>query len=195
MAKAQSRQTEAMARQSDRASAPTPAARPAPLPFPAPEHDHGSCLADMLQRAATLFEANGIRLTPLRRQVLEEIAGSHTAVGAYDILDRLARKGAKRLAPISVYRALDSLVEAGVVHRLESRNAFFACHVAHASDRRQIVLACEQCGVVAEVAGDSVFAGLATAAVTAGFTVSRPLIEVLGTCQSCQSRDGAHHAA
>jgi Fur family zinc uptake transcriptional regulator len=141
----------------------------------------------MLGRAQKAFEARGLRLTPLRRQVLEEIAGSHMAVGAYDILDRIARKGARRLAPISVYRALDTLVAAGIVHRLESRNAFFACHAPHASDRRQIVLACERCGVVAEVGDEAVFSGLATAAAAAGFNMARPLIEVLGTCRGCRA--------
>ncbi len=168
--------------------------RPAETGFPEPGHDHQSCLADMLHRAGTVFEANGVRLTPLRRQVLEEIASSHSAVGAYDILDRLARKGTKRLAPISVYRALDSLVAAGVVHRLESRNAFFACHAPHASDRRQIVLACEHCGIVAEVVGEAVFQGLAAAAAVAGFTVARPMVEVLGTCQGCATQGAAQHA-
>ena len=117
----------------------------APSGFPDPAHDHAPCLADMLSRAELAFENNGSRMTPLRRMVLQEVAGSHTAVGAYDVLDRLVRKGERRLAPISVYRALDSLVEVGMVHRLESRNAFFACHVSHAGDRRQIVLACDSC--------------------------------------------------
>lgn len=158
--------------------------------FPDPGHDHGTCVADMLTRAGTLFEAKGIRFTPLRKLVLEEIARSHTAVGAYDILDRLAKRADKRLAPISVYRALDSLVEAGVVHRLESRNAFFACHAPHAGDRRQIVLACDRCGVVAEVAGEPVFDQLAKAATTVGFSVGRAMVEVFGTCRDC-----ARHAA
>lgn len=158
--------------------------------FPDPGHDHGSCVSDMLKRADRVFEAKGVRFTPLRRQVLEEVACSHTAVGAYDILERLSRKAAKRLAPISVYRALDSLVDAGVVHRLESRNAFFACHVPHAGDRRQIVLACEVCGVVAEVAAEPVFSGLADAAANVGFNVSRAMIEIFGTCKDC-----ARHAA
>ena len=155
--------------------------------YPEPGHDHGSCVADMLERADSLFEAKGIRMTPLRRQVLEEIAGSHCAVGAYDILDRLARKSSRRLAPISVYRALDSLVAAGVVHRLESRNAFFACHAPHASDRRQVVLACETCGTVVEVPGETIYSGIAGAARAVGFVPERPLVEVLGTCRSCIS--------
>lgn len=150
-----------------------------------PEHDHAPCLARTLTRAESAFEARGLRLTPLRRQVLQEIAGSHTAVGAYDILDRLARNGGRRLAPISVYRALDSLVEAGMVHRLESRNAFFACHVPHAGDRRQVVLACEVCGAVAEIQAEHVFEGVAAVAQAADFTMSRLLVEVSGTCALC----------
>ena len=154
--------------------------------FPDPAHDHDSCLKEMLDRAEAAFMAKGLRLTPLRRSVLAEVAGSHTAVGAYDVLDRLARKEARRLAPISVYRALDSLVEAGMVHRLESRNAFFACHVAHASDRRQVVLACEACGAVAEVAGERAFGEIGLACTASGFNPSRTLVEVIGTCGRCR---------
>ena len=137
--------------------------------------------------AARSFESSGLRLTPLRVRVLEEIASSHHAVGAYEILDRLARKGSARLAPISVYRALDALLEAGVVHRLESRNAYFACLVPHAGDRHQIVLACERCGMVAEVPGEAVFQGIAEAARTAGFVPSRSMVEVAGSCGQCSA--------
>lgn len=155
--------------------------------FPDPKHDHGSCVADMLGRAEQAFETKGLRLTPLRRRVLQEIASSHTAVGAYDILDRMARQGSRRLAPISIYRALDSLVETGMVHRLESRNAFFACHAPHGRDRRQIVLACEACGAVAEIADEPVFDGIASVAGATGFRTSRTLVEVIGACRRCAS--------
>ena len=124
--------------------------------FPAPEHDHDRCLAEAMERARAAFSDKGLKLTPLRQSVFREIAASHKAIGAYDVLDRLAAKG-ERLAPISVYRAIDALVAAGIVHRFESRNAFFACHAGH--DMRQLVLACETCGRVAEVDGDKVFAG------------------------------------
>lgn len=153
--------------------------------FPDPGHDHDSCLEVTMSRASVAFERSGLRLTPLRRRVLEEIASSHHAVGAYEILDRMARKGGSRLAPISVYRALDALLEAGIVHRLESRNAYFACLVPHSGDRHQIVLACEQCGVVAEVQAESVFLGIAEAARSTGFLPSRSVVEVAGTCKQC----------
>ena len=93
-----------------------------------------------------------MKLTPLRRQVFEEIAASHDAVGAYDVLDRLMRKTGERMAPVSVYRAIDALAGSGVVHRLESRNAFFACHTPHGG-RRHIAFVCDACGTVAEVDG------------------------------------------
>lgn len=155
--------------------------------FPSPEHDHGLCFKQMLERAMSIFEARGLRLTPLRRRVLEEIADSHHAIGAYEILERLAHKGGPRLAPISVYRALDVLLEAGIVHRLESRNAFFACHAPHAAAWRQIVLACERCGMVAEVPGEPVFDGIAGAARKAGFVPSRSVVEVAGACGRCSA--------
>ena len=161
--------------------------------FPDPAHDHGPCLEDMLARAETAFAERGLRLTPLRRRVLSEIAGSHTAVGAYDLLERLASAGGRRLAPISVYRALDSLVETGIVHRLESRNAFFACHAPHAGDRRRVVLACERCGTVAEMESAGVFAELAGIATRAGFAAGRMMVEIICSCGRCAAlgTDGA----
>jgi len=154
--------------------------------FPSPQHNHSVCVARALERAEQAFEAKGMRLTGLRRQVLEEIAGSHHAIGAYEILDRLAQKGA-RLAPISVYRAIDALLNAGVIHRLESRNAFFACHVSHTKEHDQIVLTCARCGRVAEVPGERVFEAIANAARGAAFVPERTVAEVTGICADCQA--------
>ena len=159
--------------------------RPDPS-FPTPGHDHGPCLSDTLHRAAEAFEARGLKLTPLRRRVLEEVAASHHAIGAYEILERLARKESARLAPISVYRALEALLEMGVVHRLESRNAYFACHAQHGKNGlRQIVLACERCATVAEVAAPATFDAIDSAARGTGFRSTRVLVEVTGVCAAC----------
>jgi Fur family zinc uptake transcriptional regulator len=156
------------------------------LPFPDPGHDHAPCLKDTLRRAADAFEARGLKLTPLRQRVLEEVAASHHALGAYEILERLAKRERTRMAPISVYRALDALLEMGVVHRLESRNAYFACHTPHGQHgTRQIVLACERCAVVAEIATPAAFEAIDGAARDAGFGPSRVMVEVAGTCASC----------
>jgi Fur family zinc uptake transcriptional regulator len=164
--------------------------------FPAPGHDHGQCLNEAMVRAREAFAAKGLRLTPLRETVFEVIAAaSHRAIGAYEVLDRLARRG-ERLAPISVYRAIDALVAAGIVHRFESRNAFFACHAGH--EQRQLVLACERCGAVAEVDGASVFAAIDRAAAGASFSASSDkgaVVEVWGMCANCASKDAGHARA
>jgi Fur family zinc uptake transcriptional regulator len=143
-----------------------------------------------LDRAQRAFEQQGLKLTDLRRRVFEEIAGSHHAIGAYDVLNRLANKG-NRLAPISVYRAIDALLNAGVIHRLESKNAFFACHSVHAAERDQLILACEQCGRVAEVAGGPVFEEISAAAKKAHFSPGRIVAEVTGLCSDCASSKGS----
>ena len=155
-----------------------------PRAFPNPGHNHVGCLAQTLERAEAAFMAKGMRLTDLRRRVFEEIAGSHHAVGAYDVLARIGSKGT-RLAPISVYRAIEALMEAGVVHRLESRNAYFACHATHAPERQQLVLACGQCGTVAEVSGDAVFEAISRLSAASSFAPRTMVVEVAGLCGHC----------
>src|SRR5262245_21473329 len=160
--------------------------------FPAPENDHGHCLAEAMARARQAFEHKGLKLTGLRRSVFAEIAASHKAIGAYEVLARLAARG-ERLAPISIYRAIDALVAAGIVHRFESRNAFFACHAGH--EQRQLVLACEQCGAVAEVHGAKVFSAIDKTAEGAQFAASAAkgaVVEVWGLCAHCTGKDAAH---
>lgn len=130
-----------------------------------------------------------MKLTPLRSSVLEEVAASHGAVGAYDLLDRLARRG-QRLAPISIYRALDALVGAGVVHRLESRNAYYACHAAHTPSRPCLVLVCRGCGTVAETPARPVWDAIGASAEAVSFSVEGSLIEVDGICGPCRRVSG-----
>jgi Fur family zinc uptake transcriptional regulator len=142
-----------------------------------------------LEQATAIFAEKNIRFTDLRRKVFEEIASTLESVGAYEVLDRLAKKGT-RLAPISVYRALDALLEAGVVHRLESKNAYFACRRLHQprTGRRPMFLSCEKCGVVQEVDGDDIFQAIDSAADGAKFEPRVRFVEVSGTCQDCAAR-------
>jgi Fur family zinc uptake transcriptional regulator len=152
--------------------------------FPAQQHDHARCIVEARSRAEAAFADQGLRLTPLRATVLEEIAASHRAQSAYDLLESLSRKG-HRLAPISVYRALDALVEAGVVHRLESGNAFFACHSDHERGQESVVLACRGCGRVAEVPAGHVLETVTGMASDMGFRSESVIVEVRGMCAAC----------
>lgn len=154
------------------------------IAFPRPDHDHARCVGGTLARARQAFEDRGLRLTDLRLTVFTQIAASHHAVGAYDIIDALGKQGT-RLAPVSVYRAIEALVEAGVVHRLESRNAFFACHASHVSARQNVVLACGTCGIVAEMEGEDVFSAIDAIVARARFEMSARVVEVAGRCAHC----------
>src|SRR6476646_9588783 len=155
-----------------------------PAVFPAPDHDHDSCASAAIMHAEGLCAARGQRLTPMRRQVLEALLASHKPLGAYEIIERLAHRG--RLAPITVYRALDFLRDNGLVHRIESRNAFVACVNNHASGDLVVFLICEHCGAVGEAASAAVADQLKAAARSAGFTPKAPVIEIGGVCAHCR---------
>jgi len=154
--------------------------------FPAPDHDHGRCAADALAHAEALCIKRGERLTAMRRQVLEVLSGSHKPLGAYEIIDLVAARG-PRPAPITIYRALDFLREQGLVHRIESRNAFIACVHNHADSDPVVFLICERCGAVGEAASAAVADTIKTASRAAGFTPKTPLIEISGICAHCKA--------
>lgn len=158
-----------------------------PAVFPSPDHDHGRCSADAMAHAEALCAARGQRLTPIRRQVLETLAGSHKTLGAYEIMDRMAAQG-PRPAPITVYRALDFLLDNGLVHRIESRNAFLACIGDHhrAGTGTTVFLICERCGAVGEASSAAVAETLQAAARAAGFTPKARIIEITGICAHCR---------
>ena len=155
--------------------------------FPAPDHDHGRCTSAAIAHAEAHCAARAQRLTPLRRQVLETLLESHNPLGAYEIIDRIAGKNA-RPAPITVYRALDFLRDNGLVHRIESRNAFVACAHNHSGGDLVVFLICERCGAVGEGPGGAVAEALKTAARAAGFAPKNPLIEIVGICSHCRER-------
>jgi Fur family zinc uptake transcriptional regulator len=153
--------------------------------FHARDHDHGRCTADALTHAETLCAQRAQRLTPIRRQVLEALLESHKPLGAYEIIERTATAGA-RPAPITIYRALDFLRHNGLVHRIESRNAFMACVGDHDTGENFVFLICERCGEVGEAASSAVADQLKSAANAAGFTPKAPVIEISGICANCK---------
>jgi Fur family zinc uptake transcriptional regulator len=117
--------------------------------------------------------------------VLAALLASHKPLGAYEIIDRMAAKGA-RPAPITAYRALEFLRENGLVHRIESHNAFVACVHTHAAGDLVVFLICERCGVVGEASSADVATTLTSAARAAGFTPKSPVIEISGVCSHCR---------
>ena len=158
--------------------------------FPAPNHDHDRCTADALAHADALCEARAQRLTPMRRHVLEALLASHKALGAYEIIDRIAAKGG-RPAPITIYRALDFLMENSLVHRIESRNAFVACVHSHEGKDLIAFLICDNCGAIGEASSAGVAGTLLAAARAAGFAPKSQVIEITGVCAHCRGHAAA----
>ena len=119
------------------------------------EHDHDRCAADALRHAETICRSERLRFTDQRREVLESLLLSHVPASAYDVIDRLARHG-RRLAPVSVYRALDFLVENGLAHRIESKNAYVACDRGEdCSPEATLFLLCDNCGAAGEASSEA----------------------------------------
>jgi Fur family zinc uptake transcriptional regulator len=154
--------------------------------FPAPDHDHGRCASAAIAHAEAQCAARAQRLTPMRRQVLETLLASHRPLGAYEIIGRLRHR--TRPAPITIYRALDFLIENGLVHRIETRNAFVACVHNHGGGDLVIFLICERCGAVGEAPGGGAAEALRTSSRAAGFSPKSPVIEIAGICSHCRER-------
>jgi Fur family zinc uptake transcriptional regulator len=161
-------------------------------PFKNERHDHRRCVASALDRASRLCAGKGSRLTALRRQVLALVWQSHRPVGAYDILTRLARRRGT-MAPPTVYRALEFLQAQGLVHRIESLNAFIGCERPDAPHCGQFLI-CRACGRAAEMADGRIDAAMRRGSAEAGFALERPTVEALGLCPDCQSGAKAAHA-
>lgn len=153
------------------------------------DHDHTHCAGDTLARAEAVAAERGARLTPVRRRVLEILLEAHRAMGAYEVLDRLAAEGFGNQPPVA-YRALEFLVENGLAHRVRRLNAFAAC-MHPGQDHSPVFLICRSCDVVAEAPTEPVRAALGSAAEAVGFTVERATVEALGLCAACREAEPA----
>ena len=153
--------------------------------FPAPDHDHDRCAADAIRHAEQVCAQRAQKFTTIRRQVLQALLTSHRPLGAYELIDELART-MPRPAPITVYRALDFLMANGLVHRIESRNAYIACAHDHDAAAMVAFLICDRCGSVGEIPESMVAQSLNTAARATGFAPKLSVVEITGTCAHCQ---------
>ncbi len=147
------------------------------------EHDHKKCVSEALGTAAQLCVVRGVQLTPIRQQVLELIWESHKAVKAYELLDRI-KPLMDAAKPATIYRALDFLIEQGLIHRVESLNAFVGCN-SSAHQHEQLLLICNNCQEVEERSAPEVMQALSQEIKQADFTVHSKAIEIHGVCVKC----------
>jgi Fur family zinc uptake transcriptional regulator len=179
---------------------------PAQPPSHSHAHAHGVPAAE--GGAATSIEAieaelalaegyclrRGERLTPIRRKVLELLLSSGKATKAYTLLDEM-RKVHQGSAPPTVYRALDFLLSMGLIHRVESINAFAACHdLTHC--HHGMLLVCQRCGAVNELHEPEIERVLLDKIKLSGYRLANDSAELKGICPDCQAAealtDGDH---
>ena len=137
----------------------------------------------VLARAEALCGERGVRLTDQRRRVLEILCTAGRPIGAYEILEAM-RDGARPPAPPTVYRALDFLLEQGLVHRIESLHAFVGCDHPGRPHASQFLI-CDRCGGVLELEDEGVARSLSRAADGTGFHPARRVVELIGVCADC----------
>ena len=141
--------------------------------------------SDLIQQAERQCHQRGVRFTPIRQRVLQIIADTRGGLKAYELLDRLATEHASARPP-TVYRALEFLIDQGLVHRIESLNAYVACPCPEHAHGFQLLI-CRDCGRVEELHLDDINDRLGQRARELGFVVHRQTIELLGQCEACRS--------
>ncbi len=151
-----------------------------------PGHNHAKCLQTALTDAERLCSERGVQLTPIRQQVLSLIWENHKAAKAYELLEKLKplQNAAK---PATIYRALDFLIEQGLIHRVESLNAFIGCN-RPSSQHEQLLLICKECNDVEERSAPEVMQSLMAEIKEANFIAQSKAIEIQGICHECATQ-------
>lgn len=150
-------------------------------------HVHGAeAFVAAVERAC---RERGLRLTPIRAHVLKLVADAGGPIKAYDLLDRVRDgDGPGAATPPTVYRALDFLLANGFIHKLESVNAFVACHHPNAAQHSVPFLICDGCHAAVELEDRAVVDQLDARARALGFRPSAQTLEVHGLCARCAAR-------
>jgi len=144
---------------------------------------HKHCITDALKKGEEICNENGLKFTAIRRKVLELVWDSHKPAKAYDILEKLP-KGDGAPMPPTVYRALEFLLKNGLVHKINTLNAFVGC--SHPGLHTQCYfLICSCCDEVTECCTDQLGKALGVSAKDNLFTTESVSLEILGTCSSC----------
>ena len=156
-------------------------------PNPTDKHAH-PCTAE------TLCARRGLRLTRVRRLVLDFLLHARVPVKAYDILDALRRDAPKALTPASIYRALDFLLQEGLVHRVGTLNAYVACAETCSESCKQrhapvFMLVCPGCRKSREINDPDLYQTIFSTMQRQGFQLQGDTVELTGICPGCAHED------
>jgi Fur family transcriptional regulator, ferric uptake regulator len=124
----------------------------------------------------------GLRATPQRLWVLEELADEPNGATAQEIHDRLRARGL-RIGLATVYRTLAVLAEHGVVDTLAHRPGEACYRLCGADHHHHLV--CTNCNRVVELGECDLEPWLDQLGAAHGFRVTAHSVEVSGVCAGC----------
>ncbi|GIU53244.1 Fur family transcriptional regulator [Shewanella sp. KT0246] len=142
----------------------------------------------IFSKAEQICQANGVKFTAKRQNVFAVLLDSTVPLSAYDIVDKYRETYQETLAPMSVYRMLDVLIELSLVHKLSSENKYLACSHITCDHKHEIpqFLICNSCGKVAEKGiQKSVIEALKNSIEQADFQLINSQIELQCLCKDC----------
>ncbi len=142
---------------------------------------HSECVREVQVCAERICSQRGVRLTSLRKRVLEIVSNSHRPVKAYQVLEEISSSA----KPQTVYRALDFLIENGLVHKISSMSSYCVCSHPASGHDECFFLICSVCGDAREFCGAELSEAVERAAVLEGFTKAGAVLEVRGVCAGC----------
>jgi Fur family transcriptional regulator, zinc uptake regulator len=149
-------------------------------------HDHARCIRRAVLTAEEVCTRRKVSFTPLRKRVLEIVWRGHEPIGAYEILAEIG-KDREKVGPPTVYRALEFLRDAGLVHRVDALNAFVGCDHPDEGHAAQFLI-CSKCHRVTEMEDPGLTRALGERARSLGFRFESGAVEIKALCQDCAVR-------
>ncbi|MDR3357329.1 MAG: transcriptional repressor [Desulfovibrio sp.] len=125
----------------------------------------------------------GVRLTSLRRAILEILMAADFPVKAYDLIEYMRDKG-KRVTPATIYRTLDFLLQNGLVHRVNSLNAYIPCTGEH-NNHALLMVTCSGCQKTTEIDDQDLYDSMRSRLEELGMSLQGGCIEIQGMCKEC----------
>jgi Fur family zinc uptake transcriptional regulator len=123
------------------------------------------------------------KLSRNQGQVLTALRKAKEPLSAYAILDRVWLSGIS--LPPTVYRALNDLIQLGMVHRLQSRSAFVACDHGGCDGKAAFAI-CGKCEKVVEIPLSAKDEAALLSLSPREIAAERVTLEIAGLCKACR---------
>lgn len=129
------------------------------------------------------LQASGYRLTKPLKVIVELLANTSRALQPVELFD-LGRREYPKMGLVTVYRAVDKLVELGLLQRVHQSDG---CHAyLRAADGHEHILLCTRCGQAFFFSGDDINELVERVARQSGFEIQEHWLQLYGLCASCR---------